>query len=112
MSDGGLRFPRGWPLRASLACQWSAIRVCGRLRRGWLVDGWGAELRIRNAAAQTRMVSGGWLWSGRRELSCNFKYMARGRIPEFESYHPSHAVVSSAVMTGIFHRHHAVDSRE
>jgi hypothetical protein len=24
--------------------------------------------------------------------------MARGRIPEFESYHPSHAVVSSAVM--------------
>jgi hypothetical protein len=28
--------------------------------------------------------------------------MARGRIPEFESYDPSHAVVSSAVMTGVF----------
>jgi hypothetical protein len=25
------------------------------------------------------------------------------RIPEFESYHPSHAVVSSAVITGVFH---------
>jgi hypothetical protein len=31
--------------------------------------------------------------------------MARGRIPEFESYDPSHAVVSSAVMTGVFHGH-------
>jgi hypothetical protein len=29
--------------------------------------------------------------------------MACGRIPEFESYHPSHAVVSSDVMTGVFH---------
>jgi hypothetical protein len=37
-------------------------------------------------------------------LSCYFKYMARGRIPEFESYHPSHAVVSSAVMTGVERR--------
>jgi hypothetical protein len=48
------------------------------------------------------IVSGGWLWPGRRELSCYFKYMARGGIPEFESHDPSHAVVSSAVMTGVF----------
>jgi hypothetical protein len=72
-----------------------AKSLCGRLpSKFW------PELRIRNAAAQTRIVSGGWLWPGRRELSCYFKYMARGRIPEFESHHPSHAVVSSAVMTG------------
>jgi hypothetical protein len=58
------------------------------------------ELRIRKTAAQTRIVSGGGFWPIRRELSRHFKYMARGRIPEFESYHPSHAVVSSAVMTG------------
>jgi hypothetical protein len=38
--------------------------------------------------------------------------MACARIPEFESYDPSHAVVSSAVMTGVFHGHHAVDSRD
>jgi hypothetical protein len=47
-----------------------------------------------NAAAQTRIVSDGRLWPGRRELSRYFKYMARARIPEFESYHPSHAVGS------------------
>jgi hypothetical protein len=65
---------------------------CGRLPpKSW------PELRIRNAAARPRIVSGGWLWPGRRELSCYFKYMARGRISEFESYHPSHAVVSFAV---------------
>jgi hypothetical protein len=65
------------------------------MRRAGLVverveDGDGPELRIRKAAARTRIVSGGWIWPGRRELSCYFKYMARGRIPE---------VVSSAVMT-------------
>src|ERR1700682_5636604 len=69
------------------------------------------ELRIRNAAAQTRIVSGGWLWPGRRELSCYFKYMARGRIPEFESHHPSHVVVSSAVMTGVERRACPLPSR-
>ena len=67
------------------------------MRRAGLVverveDGDGPELRIRKAAARRRIVSGGWIWPGRRELSCYFKYMARGRIPEFESYHPSHAV--------------------
>jgi hypothetical protein len=72
------------------------------MRRAGLVverveDGDGPELRIRKAAARRRIVSGGWIWPGRRELSCYFKYMARGRIPEFESYHPSHAVVSFAV---------------
>jgi hypothetical protein len=30
------------------------------------------EPRIRNAAARTRIVSGGWLWPSRRELSCYF----------------------------------------
>jgi hypothetical protein len=62
--------------------------------RGRLPSKFWPELRIRNAAAQTRTVSGGWLWPGRRELSCYFKYMERARIPEFESYDPSHAVVS------------------
>ena len=53
------------------------------------------ELHIRNTAAQTRIVSGGQLWPGGRELSRYFKYMARVRIPEFESYMPSHAVGSA-----------------
>jgi hypothetical protein len=52
------------------------------------------KLRVRNAAAQTRIVSGGEFGRGGRELSRHFKYMACARIPEFESYHPSHAVVS------------------
>jgi hypothetical protein len=67
--------------------------------RGWARMAWGRlppkswpEPRIRNAAAHTRIVSGGRLWQARRELSCYFKYMACGRIPEFESHHPSHAV--------------------
>jgi hypothetical protein len=53
-----------------------------------------AELRIPNAAAQTRIVSGGEFWPIERELSRHLKYIARVRIPEFESYHPSHAVQS------------------
>jgi hypothetical protein len=56
-----------------------------------------AELRIPNAAAQTRMVSGGEFWPIQRKLSRHLKYIARVRIPEFESYHPSQAVQSSAV---------------
>src|SRR6202163_4716132 len=68
-----------------------------------------AKIMARAAYPQdrssTRIVSGGGFWPIRRELSRHFKYMARGRIPEFESYHPSHAVVSSAVMTGVFHGH-------
>jgi hypothetical protein len=45
-------------------------------------------------AAQTRMVSGGEFWPIQRELSRHLKYIARARIPEFESSHPSHAVRS------------------
>jgi hypothetical protein len=52
------------------------------------------ELRIPSAAAQARIVSGGEFWPSQRELSRLFKYMACARIPEFESYHPSQAVVS------------------
>jgi len=84
-----------------------AKSLCGRLPpKAW------PELRIRNAAARTRIVSGGWLWPGRRELSCYFKYMARGRIPEFESHHPSHAVVSSALMTDALLSRQMCDSLE
>jgi hypothetical protein len=69
---------------------------CGRLPpKSW------PELRIRNAAVRPRIVSGGWLWPGRRELSCYFKYMARGRIPEFESYDPSQPVQSLWAMSGL-----------
>jgi hypothetical protein len=50
------------------------------------------ELRIPNAAAQTRIVSGGEFWPSRRELSRYLKYLALARIPEFESSHPSQAV--------------------
>jgi len=75
----------GW-VASSVA---DALKVSGeRLPKSW------PELCIRNAAAQTRIVSGGWLWPGRRELSRHFKYMACVRTPEFESSHPSHAVRS------------------
>src|SRR6266478_4453712 len=49
----------------------------------------GPELRIPNAAAQTRMVSAGGFWPSKRQLSQHLKYMARARISEFESYMPS-----------------------
>jgi hypothetical protein len=52
------------------------------------------ELRIRNAAARPRIVSGGESCPSQREFSQDFKYIACARIPEFESYQPSHAVVS------------------
>jgi hypothetical protein len=52
------------------------------------------ELRLPNAAAQTRMVSGGEFWPIQRELSRHLKYIARVRIPEFESDHPSQAAQS------------------
>jgi hypothetical protein len=48
------------------------------------------ELHIANPASQTRMVSGGQLQPQQQELSQDLKYMARGRISEFESSHPSH----------------------
>ena len=53
------------------------------------------ELRIPSAAAQTRTVSAGKFWPSQWELSQYLKYMARTRIPEFESSHPSQAVVST-----------------
>ena len=54
------------------------------------------QLGIAGAAAQTRMVSAGDFWPSQQELSRDLKYMARARIPEFESYMPSHAVGLSA----------------
>jgi hypothetical protein len=59
------------------------------------------ELRIRKPAAHTRIVSGGESCPSQRELSRHLKYIDCVRIPEFESYDPSHAVVSSAVMTRV-----------
>jgi hypothetical protein len=43
------------------------------------------QLGIAGAAAQTRMVSAGEFWPSQQELSRDLKYMARARIPEFES---------------------------
>src|SRR5260221_14722999 len=54
----------------------------------------GPELRIPTAAAQTRIISGGEVWSIQRELSQYLKYMARARISEFESSQASQAVRS------------------
>jgi len=54
------------------------------------------QLGIAGAAAQTGMVSAGEFWPSQQELSRDLKYMARARIPEFESYMPSHAVGLSA----------------
>jgi hypothetical protein len=54
------------------------------------------ELRIPSAAAQTRTVSVGKFWPSQWELSQYLKYMARTRIPEFESSHPSHGVSLSS----------------
>jgi len=45
----------------------------------------GSELRIPNAAAQTRIVSGGPFGRAKESLSRHLKYMAGARIPEFES---------------------------
>ena len=44
------------------------------------------QLGIAGAAAQTRMVSAGEFWPSQRQLSRDLKYMARARIPEFESF--------------------------
>jgi hypothetical protein len=46
----------------------------------------GPELRIPNAAAQTRIVSGGPFGRAKESLSRHLKYMAGARILEFESY--------------------------
>jgi hypothetical protein len=56
---------------------------------------------MRNAAARTRIVSGGELWPSQRELSRHFKCIACARIPEFESYQPSQAVQSLWAMSGL-----------
>jgi len=56
--------------------------------------GTGSELRISDAAAQTRIVSGGAVGRAKVSLSRDLNYMAGARIPEFESYHPSQAVRS------------------
>jgi hypothetical protein len=52
----------------------------------------GSELRIPNAAAQTRIVSGGPFGRAKESLSRHLKYMAGARIPEFESYMASQPV--------------------
>jgi hypothetical protein len=70
----------------------SAMPLDGQRPREILASG--PELRIANAAAQTRMVSAGEFCPSRRELSRHLKYIALARIPEFESYHPSQTVRS------------------
>ena len=47
------------------------------------------------------MVSAGDFWPSQQELSRYLKYMARTRIPEFESDMPSHAVGSLPVMSDL-----------
>jgi hypothetical protein len=50
-----------------------------------------ARAACPDAAAQTRIVSGGAFWPSRGDLSRHLKYMAPARI-EFVSHHPSQAV--------------------
>jgi hypothetical protein len=57
------------------------------------------ELRIHSAAAQTRTISAGTFCRSQWELSQYLKYMARSRIPEFESSHPSQPVRSLCDMS-------------
>jgi hypothetical protein len=59
-----------------------------------------SELRIPNAAAQTRRVSGGPFGRAKESLSRHLKYMAGARISEFESYMPSQPVRSPWVIFG------------
>src|SRR5262245_11200956 len=47
------------------------------------------------------MVSAGDFWPSQQELSRCLKYMARARIPEFESCMPSQAVRSLGGMSGL-----------
>jgi hypothetical protein len=52
----------------------------------------GSELRIPNAAAQTRVVSMAGIRLGSWKSARAFKGMICDDISEFESSHPSHAV--------------------
>jgi hypothetical protein len=61
-------------------------------RRCLLQSWYGVRAAYPNAAAQTRIVSGGAFWPSQGELSRHLKYIARPRIPEFESHHPSQPV--------------------
>src|SRR2546427_10263288 len=63
--------------------------ACSRIISGRPTLG---ELRTPNAAAQTRTVSARRFWLSQRELPRHLKRIVRPRIPEFESYMPSHAV--------------------
>ena len=89
-------------------------RICQSQRCCWIISSVRAQmLPIAPAAqprpaAQTRMVSAGDFWPSQQELSRYLKYMARTRIPEFESDMPSHAVRSPwasgpATNTGTLH---------
>ena len=53
------------------------------------------------------MVSAGDFWPSQQELSRYLKYMARTRIPEFESDMPSHAVGLSQVRSPAIVMHRA-----
>jgi hypothetical protein len=55
------------------------------------------ELRISNAAAQTRMVSRAGIRLRSRESARAFKGIICDDVSEFESYMPSHAVGRSQV---------------
>src|SRR6476646_2749765 len=50
------------------------------------------QLGIAGAAAQRRMVSAGEFCPSQQQVSRDLQYMARARLPEFESDLPSHAV--------------------
>ena len=56
----------------------------------------GPELRLRNVAAQTRIVSGARIRGDLRKSVRPFKAIVCDDISEFESYMPSHAVVSTS----------------
>ena len=78
------------PIRALQPCRSMAQRwaqnACWRSRQRK------PELRIPNAAAQTRIVSVARIWLDPRKSVRPFKGIFCGDISEFESYMPSHAV--------------------
>jgi hypothetical protein len=95
-------FSHAWVRSAALASAFAGnVSRIGTIQRNRPLQR--AKILARAAYPQDRSANANslWLrvWPIRRDLSRHFKYMARGRIPEFESYHPSHAVIISAVMT-------------
>ena len=64
------------------------------------IPGTRPELRLRNAAAQTRIVSAARIRLDSRKFVRLFKQIICGDVSEFESHVPSHAVRSPPAIGG------------